>query len=249
MKHTCIIVDDEPLARNLLSEYVQKVPELELMKAFGNPLEALNFLREKPVDILFLDIQMPELTGISLLKILQNKPAVILTTAYSQYAIESYEHDVTDYLLKPITFERFIKSVEKAKQQLDTSAKPSEAPSPSSADKTEEESQSDPSFIFVKDGRKLVKVNLADIQYIEGMKDYVRIHTQDRKITSLQRLKALEEELPSKQFIRVHHSYIVGVAWIEEIERERIFIGKHIIPVSDTYRKPFQEFIENQQFL
>lgn len=249
MKHTCIIVDDEPLARNLLSEYVHKVPELELMKAFGNPLEALNFLREQSVDILFLDIQMPELTGISLLKILQHKPAVILTTAYSQYAIESYEHDVTDYLLKPITFERFIKSVEKAKQQLDTSARPSEAPSFSPTDKTEEESPSDPSFIFVKDGRKLVKVNLADIQYIEGMKDYVRIHTQDRKITSLQRLKALEEELPSKQFIRVHHSYIVGVAWIEEIERERIFIGKHIIPVSDTYRKAFQEFIENQQFL
>lgn len=249
MNRSCIIVDDEPLARNLLSEYVRKVPELELLKAFGNPLEALNFLREHPVDILFLDIQMPELTGIALLKILQNKPAVVLTTAYSQYAIESYELDVTDYLLKPITFERFLKAVEKANQQLDANTpRTTKDKAPGETTQATEE-PSDPTFIFVKDGRKLVKVNLADIQYIEGMKDYVRIHTRDRKVTSLQRLKSLEEELPTKQFIRVHHSYIVGVAWIEEIERERIFIGKHIIPVSDTYRKAFQEFIENQQFL
>lgn len=249
MNRTCIIVDDEPLARNLLSEYVKKVPELELLKAFGNPLEALNFLRENKVDILFLDIQMPELTGMALLKILQNKPAVILTTAYSQYAIESYELNVTDYLLKPITFERFLKAVEKANQHLESSVKTTEEKTSTTLPEDTTEESSVPTFIFVKDGRKLVKVNLADIQYIEGMKDYVRIHTPDRKITSLQRMKSLEEELPPKQFIRIHHSYIVGVAWIDEIERERIFIGRNIIPVSDTYRKPFQEFIENQQFL
>lgn len=169
MNRNCIIVDDEPLARNLLSEYVKKVPELELLKAFGNPLEAST-------------------------KITEDKTTAILPE-----------------------------------------------------DKLEEASA--PTFLFIKDGRKLVKVNLADIQYIEGMKDYVRIHTPDRKITSLQRMKSLAEELPTKQFIRVHHSYIVGAAWIDEIERERIFIGRNIIPVSDTYRKPFQEFIENQQFL
>lgn len=245
MKANCIIVDDEPLARNLLTEYVRKVPSLELKGAFGNPLEALDYLREHAVDILFLDIQMSELTGIALLKILQNKPAVILTTAYSEYAIESYELNVTDYLLKPITFERFLKAVEKASQQLAASPVTAEKPTDTLAPDT----PPDPTFIFVKDGRKLIRVNLADIQFIEGMKDYVRIHTADRKITSLQRLKTLEEELPDRQFIRVHHSYIVGVAWIDEIERERIIIGEQIIPVSDTYRKAFQEFIENQQFL
>lgn len=249
MKVSCIIVDDEPLARNLLTEYVRKIPSLELKGSFGNPLEALDYLRENKVDILFLDIQMPELTGMALLKILQNKPAVILTTAYSQYAIESYELNVTDYLLKPITFERFLKAVEKANQYLEASAKTTEDKATTALVEDTAEETADPTFIFIKDGRKLVKVNLADIQYIEGMKDYVRIHTPDRKITSLQRMKSLEEELPTKQFIRVHHSYIVGVAWIDEIERERIFIGRNIIPVSDTYRKPFQEFIENQQFL
>lgn len=248
MKLTCIVVDDEPLARNLLTEHIRKIPYLELKAAFGNPLEALDFLRENKVDILFLDIQMPELTGISLLKILQNKPAVILTTAYSEYAIESYELDVTDYLLKPITFERFLKAVEKANKKLTT-------PQNKESEPTREEGQSEQvvdiksNFIFVKDGRKLVKIDLHAVQFIEGLKDYVRIHTPHRNITTLQRMKNLEEQLPEKQFIRVHHSYIVAVAWIDEIERERIFIGKHIIPVSDTYRKPFQEFIEKRKFL
>lgn len=251
MNLTCIIVDDEPLARNLLKEHVRKIPYLELKASFGNPLEALEFLRGNTVDILFLDVQMPEITGISLLKILKNKPAVILTTAYSEYAIESYELDVTDYLLKPITFERFLKAVEKANQKF-SSPSPEAAPAPPESfgeSQPVQEVEIAPNFIFVKDGRKLVKVDLADVQYIEGLKDYVRIHTANRNITTLQRLKTLEEQLPEKQFIRVHHSYIVAVAWIDEIERERIFISGHIIPISDTYRKPFQEFIEKRQFL
>lgn len=250
MNLTCIIVDDEPMARNLLAAYVDKIPNLTLLSAFGNPLEALAYLQETEVDVLFLDVQMSELTGISLLKILKKKPIVILSTAYSEYAVEGYELDVTDYLLKPVTFERFLKAMEKASQRINTerAAENSEMPSVKKVTQPPAIPPSETAFIFVKDGRKLVKVNLKDICYIEGLKDYVKIHTINRNITTLQRLKSLEEMLPEMQFIRVHHSFIVAVQFIESIERERITIGKDLIPVSDTYRKAFQAFIEGQQF-
>ena len=243
---TCIIVDDEPMARNLLKAYVEKTPNLTALAMFGNPLEALVFLQETEVDLLFLDVQMSELTGISLLKVLKKKPTVILTTAYSEYAIEGYELDVTDYLLKPITFERFLKAVEKASLKIATE-KAAELVQTSAEMVANPTVANDNHFIFVKDGRQLVKVNLSDILYIEGLKDYVKIHTAQRIITSIQRLKLLEELLPQTQFIRVHHSFIVAVDWIEIIERERIKIGKNIIPVSDTYRKSFLEFVEKKR--
>lgn len=232
----CIIVEDEPFARKLLAEYIRKVPNLMLVQAFGNPMEALAFVKTTPVDILFLDVQMPELTGISFLKVLKQKPIVILTTAYSEYAIEGYELDVTDYLLKPITFERFVKAIEKATQRLTEKNIPQET------------SNTPPDFIFVKDGRQLVKVKLSDIKYIEGLKDYVRIHTPTRKIMTIQRLKAMEEMLPSSAFIRVHHSYIVALEWIEVVSRDKIQIGQDLIPVSDSYRKVFQAFIKEHEF-
>jgi DNA-binding LytR/AlgR family response regulator len=233
-------VEDEPLARNLITDYVKKVPYLNLIKACSNPLEALEVLRNTPVDILFLDIQMPEITGITLLKVLQKKPMVILTTAYSEYALESYELDVVDYLLKPVTFDRFLKAVDKASQRLNTTTAPV-----SVSEKAPTENQ--PPFVFVKDGTKLVKVNFDDILYVEGLKDYVTIHTKQQKVVSLQRLKSLEMQLPSDRFIRVHHSYIISLKAIDVIHKNEVQIGTAMIPVSDSYRKAFRDFIEKNQ--
>ncbi len=233
---TCLIVEDEPLARNLLTEYVQKVPYLKLIQASSNPLAALEILRKEPVDLLFLDIQMPELTGISLLKTLQKKPFVVLTTAYSQYALEGYELDVVDYLLKPITFERFLKAVEKVNQRLGS---PEKIPVDS---KKEEQT-----YVFVKDGTRLVKVAFDNILFVEGMKDYVTIHMRGQKITTLQRLKVLEDQLPANKFIRVHHSYIVAIEAIDAVHKGEIRIGNEHIPISESYRKAFREFIESRQ--
>lgn len=239
-QHTCLIVEDEPLARNLITDYVKKVSYLHLIKACSNPLEALEVLRNNPVDILFLDIQMPEITGITLLKVLQKKPMVILTTAYSEYALESYELDVVDYLLKPITFDRFLKAVDKASQRLTTQSAPGVT-----VERVTAEAQ--PSFVFVKDGTKLVKVNFDDILYVEGLKDYVTIHTKQQKVVSLQRLKSLEMQLPADRFIRIHHSYIIALKAVDVIHKSEVQIGTAMIPISDSYRKTFKEFIEKNQ--
>jgi two-component system LytT family response regulator len=238
----CLIVDDEPLARKLLSDYVQKVPYLKLLRTCSGPMEALEFLRDNPVDLLFLDIQMPEITGLTLLKILQKKPWVILTTAYSEYALESYDLDVVDYLLKPITLERFLKAMEKINQRMQRIVNqqlPSEevAPLPVAT-------EAGPAYIFVKDGTKLVKVKLSEIMYVEGMKDYVAIHTPQQRIVTLQRLKAMEEQLPESQFIRIHNSYIVALEWLDSIHKEKVKVGSALLPISDSYRKSFKDFIE-----
>lgn len=240
----CLIVEDEPMARKLLEQYVTKAPDLELMAALSNPLAALEFLKDNQPDLLFLDVQMPELTGIGLLKVMQRKPLVVLTTAYSEYAIEGYELDVADYLLKPITFERFLQSVEKIKARLNGVAAPAPLPSPAPAAAPKEDK---PDYLFVKDGTKSVRVNFADIQYIEGMKDYVRIHLPDRKVTTLQSLKHLVNVLPTGDFIRVHHSYIVGVNWIEEVQRDDVSVAGKLVPVSDTYRGGLKEFVEGKE--
>ncbi|WP_247234057.1 LytTR family DNA-binding domain-containing protein [Telluribacter sp. SYSU D00476] len=246
MTYTCIIVEDEPLARSLLEQYIQKIPYLQLVNQFSNALSALDFLHHNSVDIMFSDIQMPEVTGIAMLKILQKKPLIILTTAYSEYALEGYELDVADYLLKPITFERFIKSVEKVTRRLHV-AQPTVAqplPEVPALSKAAEPQQS---FIFVKDGTRLVKVRLDEITYIEGLKDYVAIHTIQKKIVSLQTMKSLESQLPADRFIRIHNSYIVALEAIESIDREKVQIGAVYLPISDTYRKAFREFIERNQ--
>jgi two-component system, LytTR family, response regulator len=233
----CLIVEDEPLARNLLTEYVSKVVDLKLVDACASPMAALEILRRQPVDILFLDIQMPEITGISLLKVLQKKPFVILTTAYSQYALEGYELDVVDYLLKPITFERFLKAVDKVNQRLQSPPKVV----------LEGTTRTGDDIVFVKDGTKLVKVDLSDILYVEGLKDYVTIHTRSQKVVTLQRLKALEEQLPADRFIRIHHSYIIAVQAIDAVHKGEVKIGNALIPISESYRKAFREFIEGKQ--
>jgi two-component system, LytTR family, response regulator len=235
LKLNCVIIEDEPLARNLMTEYVRKVPELNLLNAFSNPLEALEALRTLSVDLLFLDVQMPEITGISLLKVLKKRPLVVLTTAYSEYALEGYELDVADYLLKPITFERFLKSVDKIMQRLEAE--------PKHVITTTENSPS-PTFVFVKDGTKLVKIQLDEILYVEGLKDYVTIHTTHQKITTLQRMKALEEQLPADKFIRIHNSYIVALNAIEVVQKNEVEIKGATLPIGDTFKKSFKEFIE-----
>jgi DNA-binding LytR/AlgR family response regulator len=241
MSMTCLIVEDEPLARSLMTDYVQKVPYLTLIDACSSPLAAMDILRNTPVDLLFLDIQMPELTGLSLLKALHKRPLVILTTAYSEYALEGYEFDVVDYLLKPITFERFLRAVEKADQRLSNVSSGSQPAVQSSA--VAEQGQP---FVFVKDGTKLVKVRWDDILYVEGLKDYVTIHTRQQKIVTLQRLKALEEQLPADKFIRIHHSFIVAVDAIDVIHKGEVQIGQASIPISDTYRKAFKDFTDRK---
>lgn len=241
MTLTCIILEDEPLARSLMETYVGKVPHLQLINSFSDPLLALDYLREHSVDILFSDIQMPEITGITLLKLLKKKPLIILTTAYSEYALEGYELEVFDYLLKPISFERFLKSVEKATARLTTAELKKDNDLPMVAANSGNE------FIFIKDGTKMVKVRLNEIKYIEGLKDYVSIYTTDKKIVSLQTLKSLESQLPQNQFIRVHNSYIIAFDAIDTVDKEKILIGKNYIPISDSYKKAFRDYLEKNQ--
>ncbi len=175
-----------------------------------------------------------------LLKILQSRPYVILTTAYSEYAIDGYEMEVTDYLLKPIVFERFFQAVERVKARIDSQA---------SSFISNETSTADPDIMFVKDGTKLVRININEIYYIEGLKDYVTIYTPTQKIVSLQRMKNLEAYLPKSKFIRVHHSYIIATKWIQAIHKDFVEINQVSIPIGETYRKAFREFVDQQKML
>src|ERR1700710_1302361 len=236
----CLVVDDEPLALHILEDYISKVPFMELVKSTTNPIEALTLVQEGNIDLVFLDVQMPELTGIQFLRISNGKTKVILTTAYPQYALEGYELDVIDYLLKPIAFDRFFKSVQKAQSIIQPSAKPEI--------KIDTAQQTDflSDFIFVKTEHKIQKVYLNDILFIEGLKDYISIFTPAERIITLQNMKKMEDALPEKHFIRVHKSYIVSINKIDSIERSRIFIGDKIIPVGDTYRDEFFKIVDGK---
>ncbi|WP_428328639.1 LytR/AlgR family response regulator transcription factor [Mucilaginibacter sp.] len=237
----CLIVDDEPLALHILEDYISKIPFLQLIKATTNPIEALTLVQEKGIDLVFLDVQMPELTGIQFLRIANGKAKVILTTAYPQYALEGYDLDVIDYLLKPIAFERFFKSVQKAQAVLQPAAAPLQ---PEAPQQPKQDFLSD--FIFVKTEHKIQKVYLNDILFIEGLKDYISIFTPVERIITLQNMKKMEDALPAKNFTRVHKSYIVSINKIDSIERSRIFIGEKVIPVGDTYREEFFKIIDGK---
>lgn len=239
----CLIVDDEPLALHILEDYISKIPFLQLVKATTNPIEALTLVQEKLVDLVFLDVQMPELTGIQFLRIANGKAKVILTTAYPQYALEGYELDVIDYLLKPIAFDRFFKSVQKAQGVLQPAAAPVQQ-EPAQKQQKQNDFLSD--FIFVKTEHKIQKVYLNDILFIEGLKDYISIFTPAERIITLQNMKKMEDALPERNFIRVHKSYIVSINKIDSIERSRIFIGDKIIPVGDTYREEFFKIVDGK---
>lgn len=245
MRLKCIAVDDEPLALDIIADYVAKVPFLELVKRTESAIEAMQLVQEGNIDLVFLDIQMPELTGIQFLKIAGNKASYILTTAYSQYALESYDLNVSDYLLKPIAFDRFYKAVEKVrnqhqKQEAATVAPPVSEPAVAPATAQIQD------FIFVKTEHKIQKIELDDILYIEGLKDYISIFTKTERVITLQNMKKMEETLPKGSFIRVHKSYIIAVDKIESIERSRIAIAGKTIPVGDTYRDAFFKLIDSR---
>jgi len=235
----CIIVDDKPLAIDILADYVSKVPFLQLTFSTTNPLEALNHVMLGNTDLVFLDIQMPELTGLQFIKITQGKCKVIFTTAYSEYAIEGFDNDAIDYLLKPISFERFYQSVKKAQMSIQAAVVHY-----NSVENEIQLIEKEATYFFVKTEYKLVKVTIAEILYIEGMQNYITIHTLHDKIMYLQSLKRIEDQLPASQFLRVHKSYIIAIAKINSIERNRITIGKEIIPVGDVYRDALFKAIE-----
>jgi len=233
----CIVVDDEPIARQYLSDYVAKMPQLELLAVFSSAKDAWEMIETGTVELVFLDIQMPGLTGIELIRSLQKKPAVILTTAYSEYALEGYELDVADYLLKPISFDRFARAVNKVAGRLEKQA----GSTSNGLLQADEKESANRDFIFVKSGYKSVKVNISDILYVEGMKEYVVIHTKDKKFTKLDRMKNMENFLKEKGFIRIHKSYIVSLKGIDAVFGNIVEINGTQLPLGRSFRDEVKE--------
>ena len=227
-KLSCIIIEDEPLALEKTRDFVNKVPFLHLSETFDNALTGLAYLNNNKVDILFLDINMDELTGIELLESSKINSQVILTTAYQEYALKGYELQITDYLLKPFNFNLFLQAVNKAQDNI-----------------TRRTADAPPEFIFVKTENRLEKIMLNEIIYIEGMRDYRRIHTINKKIMTLQNFSEFEKLIPASVVCRVHKSYMVALAKIESVERGRIKIGDQLIPISDTYKDEFFQLINS----
>ncbi len=217
----CLVVDDEPLAQNLLKNYIGKIASLELTGATSDVFAALDMAQQQKVDLIFLDVQMPELTGIQFMKILAGKCKVILTTAYEEYALQAFDLDVVDYLLKPFSFERFAAAVQKARERLQQVT---------SKENTTAE------HLFIKTEYKIVRVAVKDILYMESMRDYVAVYTENERILTLQPLRTFEEQLRTSSLMRVHKSYIVNLDRIAQVERRRIVIGDKYIPIGETYQ-------------
>ncbi len=231
----CIIIEDEPLAAEKLEVFIKKVPYLELKESFRSSVQGLQYLKENTLDLIFLDIQMDSLTGIELLEGLSKKPSVIFTTAYQEFALQGYELRVSDYLLKPFSFARFLKAVDKVYDEHSLRINTVELAH---------------DCIFVKTEYRIEKVHIQTILYIEGMSDYLRIHTTDnKKIMSLQTFKSFEAVLPKNNFIRVHKSFLIAVDKIVDIERLRVKIGDKLIPISNTYKSDFFALIESKGLL
>ena len=228
----CAIIDDEPLAAGLLKSYAEKTPFLNLVGTYGSAVEAMKEIRNNPVDLLYLDIQMPELSGIEFAKILPKDTRVIFTTAFQQYAIEGYKVSALDYLMKPVSYEDFLKASNKALEWFSITQK--------------QQTYAADRFMYVKSDYKLVRVALDDILYIEGLKDYIRIYLQDgTKIMSLMNMKKLEDYLPRPEFLRTHRSYIVHMSKAEAIERFRIVFGDQYLPISDSYKEDVQQYFDS----
>lgn len=236
---SCMVIDDEPLAVELLKDYVEKIPFLELVYAGSEPVTALDILSRQPADLIFLDIQMPDITGLQFMKIVAGRSRVIFTTAYSEYALDGYEFNAIDYLLKPVTFERFYASALKARTLIE----PAKAPELVAVAPAAELD-----YIFVKTDSKIIKVFLKDILFIEALKDYIAIHTLQEKLIVLDNLKDIHAGLPGDRFIRVHRSFVISAGHIDTIERNRIFIREHVIPVGDSYREFLQSLLRGRQF-
>jgi DNA-binding LytR/AlgR family response regulator len=240
----CIAVDDEAFATRLLASYIQKIPTLELVGTTTNPLEALQWVQEGRADLVFLDIQMPELTGLQFLKICGNRCKVVLTTAYPEYALDGYEHDVVDYLLKPIAFDRFLRAVQKA-QALVPAAAPAPPPTPAPSAPLVTTS---PDYLFVKgeSKNKYLKLNYADILYIQGLKNYVSIHVGSQRVVTYQTLRDLEAQLPQPPFVRVHKSFIISLDHLRMVEGNTLLVGTESITVGETYREDFFKLIREK---
>ena len=227
-----IAIDDEPLALQLVTGYIEKTPGLNLLGEFDNPLDAMDFIARENVDLIFIDIQMPDLSGLEFTRSMEKGPKVIFTTAYEKYALDGFKLDVVDYLLKPFSYEEFLKAVQKVQKLIKL-----EKGVPDQVDANNE-------FLFLKSDYKIKRINFNDILYIEGLKDYVKVYTQSspKPVMSLTTMKLLESKLPEAKFMRVHSSFIVNLEKIDTIERSRIVFGKTYIPVSDQYKEKFQEF-------
>lgn len=227
MKISCLIVDDEPLASDIIEEYLTRIEGYEVVSKCSTALQAFSILSQKKIDLMFLDIQMPKLTGIEFLKSLRNPPKVILTTAYSEYALEGYELDVVDYLLKPVSFERFLRAIDKASKQLLTSSAPTLPSQPAAT--------SEP-YIYVREEKITQKIFLSEILYIESQGNYVKIVCAERVVTSYSSISMIEEKLPEAKFLRVHRSFIVSTDKITAFSGTTIMIGKHQIPIGRSYK-------------
>ncbi|WP_242919545.1 LytR/AlgR family response regulator transcription factor [Pontibacter liquoris] len=238
MTITCLAVDDEPLALDIIESYVSKLPFLHLVKTCSSATEAMQVLQEEQVDLMFLDIEMPELTGIQFLNILKHQPLIIFTTAYPDYALEGFNQDAVDYLLKPIPFDRFLKAVTKAQERLQRNGKPAEPHAIASPPAAEQD------FMFVKADYKTIRVDFKDILWIEGLKDYIIIQTKDQKIITLLSMNKMMEKLPAAKFLRVHRSFIVSLQKIDSIEKSRIRIGNKEIPIGEVYKDQFLRWVE-----
>ena len=232
----CIAIDDEPLALKQIVGYIEKTPFLSISGQFASALQALQFIRENEVDLMFVDINMPDLSGMDFIKSLSNPPRVIFTTAYSEYAIEGFRVDAVDYLLKPISYSEFLRAADKANERYTTKNE-----SPVTL-------QHDDEFLFVKSEYKIIRINYKDIRYIEGMREYVRIFIDNHEpVMSLMSIKKLAEHLPEREFMRVHRSFVVNLNKITTVERNRIiFDNKIYIPVSEQYNAQFQKFLEDK---
>ena len=234
----CIVIDDEPLARQGMEMHIANVASLKLLGSFSNPLAAADFLRKEQVDLMFLDINMPELSGLDFLKALRDAPLVIFTTAYPQYALESYELDAIDYLVKPIRIERFLKAVNKAENHLKLLQQDAQH---SHVEKIEDD------FVFIKADRKFFKIYFKDILYIEGLKDYVVIYTIDNKIITSMNVKTIAQQLPASTFARVSKSYIVNVRHINSFDNELIYINGNEIPLGESFKDEFiRQYIDGK---
>lgn len=235
----CIAIDDEPLALKQIANYIEKTPGFDLLERFESPMHAVSFLLENEIDLMFVDINMPDLNGMDFVKSLNNPPKVIFTTAYSEYAIEGFKVDAVDYLLKPIGYADFVKACKKAMQRL----------IPQTLQPTKIESNEE--FLFIKSEHKILRINLSEIKYIESMREYVRIHSENQKpVMALMSMKKVEEFLPGSNFMRVHRSFIVNLSKVAQVERHRIiFDNKVYIPVSEQYKEIFQNFLDKNFLL
>ena len=235
----CIIVDDEPLAIEIVESYVNRIDQLQLEGTFRNAVQAFAYLQQHNVDLIFLDIQMPKLSGIDFLKTLKNPPKVIFTTAFRDYAIDGFDLEVIDYLLKPIPFERFLKAVGKVMHQQSTTlpTPPAKKPEPTPDD-----------YVYFKVDKKMIKTKMAAVLYIESIKDYVKVRTDEKEIITQQKISYLEESLPSQQFLRIHRSFIVNIDKIDAYSATDVEIGKHSIPIGRNYKNDVMKVLAKNVF-